>query len=164
MWLIFKSKLLRYLVLVIYVIWIGLEFSDYGHYYLNHYSQINYQWWDYGMREAVLEAEKVEDNYDEIVFMRDDVRRPYLQYWFNAQVDPRLVQEAWKQEQNPLDRLGKVVFGERVFGFEHLGEKMLYITEPVDQGDDWKRVGEIVSPNSHDEGPVWVLLEPVGLD
>lgn len=70
-------------------------------FYLNQYYQVTPRvygfFWQYGNKEAILDAQKLENNYDKVV-MSYKYDQPYIYYLFYRKIDPAWYQSYWQEE------------------------------------------------------------------
>lgn len=77
-----------------------LNFAYYLHMYYVHYPIMYAGEWQYGYKQAVIEAKKLEDSVDQIVVTKA-LGRPYIYFLLYGEVDPR---KYWQNSQVTRDK------------------------------------------------------------
>lgn len=90
--ILFYKKSLTKIVIIISSIWISLSFLIYIHNYYSHYPYEMASFWQYGYKEAVLESEKIKDNYESI-HVSKSIEQAYAFWLFNTKYDPGTFQK-----------------------------------------------------------------------
>ena len=101
------------------------------HDYLIHFPVSFSYDWQYGYKEAVLEAEKLKNDYDYIVFT-ESYGRPYVYVAFYSDITPRDFIKEVDFKVDPfgfysVPKLGKYVFRSQLIDSADKGKKVLYV-------------------------------------
>ncbi|OGE09084.1 hypothetical protein A3I53_01225 [Candidatus Curtissbacteria bacterium RIFCSPLOWO2_02_FULL_40_13b] len=75
-----------------YILWIGISVIVYLHNYWRHYPYDKADFWQYGYKEAVLEAEKFKDQFEKIN-IDHSIEQAYIFWLFNTKYDPTSYQQ-----------------------------------------------------------------------
>ena len=109
-----------------------LNFSYFWHTLMAHYPKEYSGEWQYGYKNAILLAQKLEKNYDTIV-LTESIGRPYIYALFYGKIDPAIF---WKTKDASFDAAGFYnVYGFNKYRFTREGVaeykgKVLYILAP----------------------------------
>lgn len=111
---------------------IALNLIYFLHIYINHYSREYSREWQYGYKEAINFIDKIEDNYDKIVFT-EDLGRPYVYFLFYKKYNPQLFRSQAKIEREVLGfvhvkSFGKYEFSKSVSKEEINGKVLFFVT------------------------------------
>lgn len=142
------NKKVKYLFLASFLLFFILNFSYYLHQYYVH-TPIEYGYfWQYGNKEALLEAKKLEDRYEKII-MTYKYDQPYIYYLFYHNVDPKWYQKNWNYKGNgQVDRfkriIGKYEFRNIDFAKDSSLSKALLIGAPEEIPETAKIIKEIL--------------------
>jgi len=85
--------LLKKPVQYFYILWIGVSIIVYLHNYWRHYPYDKADFWQYGYKEAVLESEKIKNQYTKIN-VDHSIEQAYVFWLFNTKYDPRSYQQS----------------------------------------------------------------------
>lgn len=138
--------------------------SVYLHQYFAHYSQTNYRWWSYGMRQALDFVTTNQDGYDQIVFTRTHTHLPMLYAAYYLAYPPAQMHQqfadhdAGKVPLAPPEQLGKLRFA-TLNDVDAQTPNLLYIASPWEVTGAWSEVGRIAAPDPQETNPVLVFLE-----
>lgn len=101
----YKYKILLVITAGLFVI----NFAYYLHQYYVHTPHQISHWWQYGNKEAVLEAKSVEDKYSKILFTYY-YDQPYIYYLFYNKIEPLWYQKNWNYQGNgEVERMRRVI-------------------------------------------------------
>ena len=125
-----RSRLFLSVVAVLFVF-------NFSYYLLQYYVHTPYeisQWWQYGNKEAVLEAKSLENKYSHIVYTYT-YDQPYIYYLFYDKIDPGWYQNNWNYlgtgEVERMRRvIGKYEFRDINFGQDSQMKNTLLIGTP----------------------------------
>jgi 4-amino-4-deoxy-L-arabinose transferase-like glycosyltransferase len=147
-----KQKKKGLFLLVIVLLFLGLNWLYFEHVYWRHYPIEYAGEWQYGYKQAVEYAQSVEDNYQEI-WVTTAIGRPYIYFLFYLQEDPR---EFWPSAQIERETFGFVKV--RSFGKYHFFDqpdfnrqgKILYIDKADSLPPGAKVLKTIFLPNGQE--------------
>jgi 4-amino-4-deoxy-L-arabinose transferase-like glycosyltransferase len=147
-----KQKKKGLFLLVIVLLFLGLNWLYFEHVYWRHYPIEYAGEWQYGYKQAVEYAQSVEDNYQEI-WVTTAIGRPYIYFLFYLQEDPK---EFWQSAQVEREAFGFVKV--RSFGQYHFSDqpdfnregKILYIDKADSLPSDAKLLKTIFLPNGQE--------------
>ena len=101
----YKYKILLVITAGLFVI----NFAYYLHQYYVHTPRQISHWWQYGNKEAVLEAKSVENKYSKILFTYI-YDQPYIYYLFHNKIEPSWYQKNWNyQGSGQVERMRRVI-------------------------------------------------------
>lgn len=135
----------------------------YGQIYLFHYSQTEYEDWQYGFKEAVRYVENHKNEYDQVIITKSYAHLPMLHYVFYSQFAPYELHELFAGAEAglnlpPTDRIGKISFATINTGDVYKPQNTLYIAAPWDRTEGWNQIGEVNSPDPMNNPPVLLFL------
>jgi len=107
---ILKSKLLVYLLSLVFV----FEISRYLYIYHHDYPRLHSFHWQYGYEEMVKSVQAKKPNYETIYITRE-LGRPSIYYWFYTQTDPQKVQvlnNTVLKDQGEYLQFENIIFGD----------------------------------------------------
>lgn len=149
---LFKNKLLIILGVSVIGGTFMLNIIYYFHQYYVH-TPIEYgDFWQYGNKEAILEAKKIEGQFDKII-MTYKYDQPYIYYLFYNQIDPSWYQKNWDYKGNgQVDRsfrkVGKYEFRSINYSKDNNTPRTLLIGSPDEIPYDARNIiKEIKFPN-----------------
>lgn len=109
--LLFKilNKKIKLLILPLSILFFIFNFLYYLHQYYVH-TPIEYGYfWQYGNKEAILEAKDLEGKYEKII-MTYRYDQPYIYYLFYRKIDPFLYQKQWDYNgTGQVDRFKRII-------------------------------------------------------
>lgn len=125
------SKSLKYGAALIGGIYIVFAVYIFLHDYFVHYQTTFSYEWQYGYKQAVLETEKLKDNYDTIAFT-ESYGRAYIYVLFYGDTNPssywdnsKVIRDAFGFYN--VDRVGKYEFRKDLLSPSDKGKKVLYV-------------------------------------
>lgn len=128
------DKRIKNLLIVVFAVIIFSSIYVFLHDYFVHFP-VNFSYeWQYGYKQAVLETEKIKNNYDYIAFTQS-YGRPYIYVAFYSNITPsEFVKEAtFKVDQfgfYSVPKVGKYVFRSQLVDRSDVGKKVLYVGKP----------------------------------
>jgi 4-amino-4-deoxy-L-arabinose transferase-like glycosyltransferase len=128
----------KQLVALILIVLLAINFGYFWHNLMTHYPKEYSGEWQYGYKDAILLAKRLEKEYDTIV-LTESIGRPYIYALLYLQYKP---QDFWKSADASFDAAGFYnVYGFGKFRFTREGVssysgKVLYILPPKDVPQD----------------------------
>lgn len=103
------NKIFRFCIVIFTFSFFILNFLYYFHQYYVH-TPVEYGYfWQYGNKEAILIAKKLEENYQNII-MTYRYDQPYIYYLFHRKIDPSWYQKNWDYNgTGNIDRFNRVI-------------------------------------------------------
>lgn len=125
------NKQLKHFLILVFIAIVFLSVYLFLHNYFVHYPISFSSEWQYGYREAVLEAEKLKDDYDYVVFT-EGYGRPYIYVLFYGNITPS---SYWQEGVILRDqfgfydvsKVGKYLFRKQLIEPSDTGKKVLYV-------------------------------------
>ena len=161
-----KNSVYLKLFLYLMVILASVNLLIYAQRYLYHYSQTNYQQWQYGLIPAINKALATENKYDQIIITRSFVHLPMLYYLFASQYDPNLLHLQFTASLSnsattppPTEQINKYHFKTINADDSYYPQNSLYIASPWDRPKNWYLVDQIASPDPMNDQPLLLLLQ-----
>ena len=131
-----KIKWGKFLILF-YIFWIITTFYIFWHDYFTHFPVTYSGVFQYGYKQAVIDAKKIDNNYDLVLFS-DHYGRAYVYYLFYSKYNPS---DYWKNKVETEDifgfytvkSIGKYVFfrdSDNILPLENKYKKILFVAPP----------------------------------
>ncbi len=154
------NKKIRRFIMFIFVAIVFLSIYLFLHDYFVHYP-ISYSYeWQYGYKEAVLEVEKIKNDYDYVAFT-ESYGRPYIYVLFYGNISPSMY---WREGTVLRDtfgfydvsRIGKYLFRKQLIAPSDIDKKVLYVGKQEEIPSTYNIVKRI---NFLDGNPAFVIAE-----
>ncbi len=152
-----NKEIRRFLIFIFFGI-VFLSVYLFLHNYFIHYPVFFSYEWQYGYKEAVLEAEKLKEEYDYVVFT-ESYGRPYIYVLFYGNVLPSM---HWRESIVLRDnygfydvsKVGKYLFRKELINPSDVNKKVLYVGKPAEIPSGYNIIKKI---NFMDGNPAFVL-------